>query len=198
LLEHFSALGGQLGQLVNGLDQSASGLHKVADGLGTAETYLADLSSAPEKDMAGWHMPKAARESKEFAQAKDAYMSKDRRIVTFDVILDENPYSISALGRVDDIHAAAERAVKGTKWEDATIAVGGVTSTYADLQAISNADYKRTAVLILIGIAIVLAALLRSLIMPLYLILSLVLTYYTSMAVTELIFVNGLGYAGLN
>ncbi|AMQ21401.1 MMPL family transporter [Geobacillus sp. JS12] len=198
LLEHFSALGGQLGQLVNGLDQSASGLHKVADGLGTAETYLADLSSAPEKDMAGWHMPKEARESQDFAQAKDAYMSKDRRIVTFDVILKENPYSTSALGRMDDIRAAAERAVKGTKWEDATIAVGGVTSTYADLQAISNADYKRTAVLMLIGIAIVLAVLLRSLIMPLYLILSLVLTYYTSMAVTELIFVNGLGYAGLN
>ncbi|KYD23322.1 hypothetical protein B4109_2290 [Geobacillus stearothermophilus] len=110
----------------------------------------------------------------------------------------ENPYSTSALSRVDDIHTAAERAVKGTKWEDATIAVGGVTSMYADLQAISNAGYKRTAVLMLIGIAIVLAALLRSLIMPLYLILSLVLTYYTSMAVTELIFVNGLGYAGLN
>jgi putative drug exporter of the RND superfamily len=36
------------------------------------------------------------------------------------------------------------------------------------------------------------------LIMPMYLILSLILTYYTSMAVTELIFVNGLGYAGLN
>ncbi|AMX82675.1 hypothetical protein GS3922_02715 [Geobacillus subterraneus] len=198
LLEHFSALGGQLGQLVNGLDQSASGLRQVASGLGTAEVYLADLSSAPAKEMAGWHMPKAARESKEFAQAKDAYMSKDRRIVTFDVILDENPYSISALGRIDDIRAAAERAVKGTKWEGATIAVGGVTSVYADLRAISNADYRHTAVLMLIGIAIVLAVLLRSLIMPLYLMLSLVLTYYTSMAVTELIFVNGLGYAGLN
>ncbi|WP_445612842.1 MMPL family transporter [Geobacillus sp. YF-1] len=198
LLEHFSALGGQLGQLVNGLDQSASGLQKVASGLGTAETYLADLSSAPAKDMAGWHVPKAALESKEFAQAKDAYMSKDRRIVTFDVIFKENPYSISALGRIDDIRAAAERAVKEAKLEGVSIAVGGVTSTYADLRAISNADYRHTAVLMLAGIAIVLAALLRSLIMPLYLILSLVLTYYTSMAVTELIFVNGLGYAGLN
>ncbi|NNU85932.1 MMPL family transporter [Geobacillus sp. MR] len=198
LLEHFSALGGQLGQLVNGLDQSASGLRQVADGLGTAETYLADLSSAPVKEMAGWHMPKEALESKDFAQAKDAYMSKDGRIVTFDVILDENPYSISALGRIDDIRAAAERAVKGTKWEGVTIAIGGVTSTYADLRAISNADYQRTAVLMIIGIAIVLAVLLRSLIMPLYLMLSLVLTYFTSMAVTELIFVNGLGYAGLN
>ncbi|MCG6171589.1 MMPL family transporter, partial [Anoxybacillus sp. LAT_11] len=85
-----------------------------------------------------------------------------RRIVTFDVILNENPYSTSALGRIDDIRAAVKRVVKGTKWKDATIAVGGVTSTYADLQAISNADYKRTAVLMLIGIAIVLAVLLRS------------------------------------
>jgi putative drug exporter of the RND superfamily len=49
----------------------------------------------------------------------------------------------------------------------------------------------------IIGILIVLIILLRSIFMPLYLIGSLVLTYFTSMAFTEFIFVNILGHDGI-
>lgn len=198
LLQGFSQLDGQMNQLITGLDQSADGLRKVSKGLSSAQSYLSELSASPNEEMTGWYLPKQVLESKEFAKAQDAYMSKDKKIVTFDVIFDENPYSTSALNKIDDIKQAVARAVKDTKLENAKVAVGGVTSIYADLHAISSTDYSRTVVLMLAGIALILMILLRSLIMPMYLILSLVLTYYTSMAVTELIFVNGLGYAGLN
>lgn len=198
LLQGFSQLDGQMNQLITGLDQSANGLRQVSKGLGSAESYLSELSSSPNEEMAGWYLPKQVLESKEFAQAQDAYMSKDRKVVTFDVIFDENPYSTSALNKIDDIKQAVARAVKDTKLENAKVAVGGVTSIYSDLHTISSNDYSRTVVLMLAGIALILIILLRSLIMPMYLILSLILTYYTSMAVTELIFVHGLGYAGLN
>jgi putative drug exporter of the RND superfamily len=198
LLQGFSQLDGQMNQLITGLGQSADGLRKVSKGLGSAESYLSELSSSPNKEMAGWYLPKQVLESKEFAKAQEAYMSKDKKVVTFDVIFDENPYSTSALNKIDDIKQAVARAVKDTKLENAKVAVGGVTSIYSDLQTISSNDYSRTVVLMLAGIALILAILLRSFIMPIYLILSLILTYYTSMAVTELIFVNGLGYAGLN
>jgi len=45
---------------------------------------------------------------------------------------------------------------------------------------------------------IVLAIMFRSLIMPLFMIGSLLLTYYTSVSIAELIFVNGLGYDGIS
>ncbi|MBY6268854.1 MMPL family transporter [Parageobacillus thermoglucosidasius] len=198
LLQGFSQLDGQMNQLITGLDQSAAGLREVSKGLGTAQSYLSELSASPNEEMTGWYLPKQVLESKEFAKAQDAFMSRDKKIVTFDVIFDENPYSTSALNKIDDIKQAVARAVKDTKLENAKVAVGGVTSIYSDLHAISAADYSRTVVLMLAGITLILMILLRSLIMPMYLILSLILTYYTSMAVTELVFVNGLGYAGLN
>ncbi|ALF11753.1 MMPL family transporter [Parageobacillus thermoglucosidasius] len=198
LLQGFSQLDGQMNQLITGLDQSAAGLREVSKGLGTAQSYLSELSASPNEEMTGWYLPKQVLESKEFAKAQDAFMSQDKKIVTFDVIFDENPYSTSALNKIDDIKQAVARAVKDTKLENAKVAVGGVTSIYSDLHAISSADYSRTVVLMLAGITLILMILLRSLIMPMYLILSLILTYYTSMAVTELVFVNGLGYAGLN
>lgn len=50
----------------------------------------------------------------------------------------------------------------------------------------------------LLGISIILVFLFRSIIMPIYLIGSLILTYYTSMAMNEAIFVNLLGYSGIS
>ncbi|QPA30308.1 MMPL family transporter [Thermaerobacillus caldiproteolyticus] len=198
LLNGFSQLDGQMNQLITGLDKSADGLRQVANGLGSAENYLSELSSSPDEEMTGWYMPKQVLDSKEFAQAKEVYMSKDGKVVTFDVVFKKNPYSTAAMNQIDDIKQAIERAVKETKLENAKVAVGGVTSIYSDLHAISAKDYSRTVVLMLIGIALILIALLRSFVMPIYLILSLILTYYTSMAVTELIFVQWLGYDGIN
>jgi putative drug exporter of the RND superfamily len=62
----------------------------------------------------------------------------------------------------------------------------------------SDQDYSRTVVLMLLGISIILVFLFRSIIMPIYLIGSLILTYYTSMAMNEAIFVNLLGYSGIS
>ncbi|MDR9792191.1 MMPL family transporter [Aeribacillus pallidus] len=197
LLQGFSQLDGQMNQLISGLDKSVDGLKQVADGLGSAENYLSGLSSS-NQEMAGWYMPKEVLESKEFADAKEAYISNDGKVTTIDVVFEKNPYSTSAMDQLTEVKQAVEFAVKDTKLENAKIAYDGVTSIYSDLNEISANDYSRTVVLMLIGIALILIALLRSFVMPIYLILSLILTYYTSMAVSEAIFVRLLGYDGLN
>jgi RND superfamily putative drug exporter len=99
---------------------------------------------------------------------------------------------------MDEVKAAVDRAVKDTKLENAEVAVGGITSANADLDTMSGQDYTRTVILMLVGISIVLIFLFRSIIMPVYLIGSLILTYYTSMAINEMIFVNILGYTGIS
>jgi RND superfamily putative drug exporter len=198
LLQGFSELDGQMGQLINGLDKSVDGLKQVENGLGSAETYLAELSSPPDEELAGWHMPKQVLESQEFARAKEAYMSEDGKVVTFDVVFKTNPYSTSTMSQMNELKEAIARAVKDTKLENAKVGVGGVTSIYSDLNDVSEKDYSRTVMLMFAGITLILIVLLRSFVMPLYLMLSLVLTYYTSMAVTELIFVNALAYDGIN
>jgi RND superfamily putative drug exporter len=62
----------------------------------------------------------------------------------------------------------------------------------------SNSDYNRTVMFMIAGITMILIILLRSLIMPIYLIASLLLTYYSSVSITEFIFVNILGHSGIS
>lgn len=196
LLNGFSNLDSQMGQLTDGLNQSADGLNEVSKGLTSAEEYLAGLASTSE--LSGFYIPNEVLKSKEFSEALDAYMSKDHKVMTMDVIFAQNPYSNEALNNIDEIKEAVQRATKGTKLENATVAIGGVTSTYADLNTISKDDYTRTVVLMLVGISIILVFLFRSLIMPIYLIGSLILTYYTAISISEVIFVNILDYSGIS
>ncbi|WP_282141275.1 MMPL family transporter [Cytobacillus oceanisediminis] len=196
LLAGFSGLGGQISQLTDGLGQSADGLEQVSEGLGSAQDYLAGLSNSENMD--GFYLPPEVLEDEEFAQVFDVYLSEDRKVMTMDVVLEANPYSNEAINQVDEIKEAVERATKGTKLENAVVAVGGITSTNADLSTMSDQDYSRTVVLMLLGISIILVFLFRSIIMPIYLIGSLILTYYTSMAMNEAIFVNLLGYSGIS
>ncbi|MGN7401209.1 MMPL family transporter [Cytobacillus praedii] len=196
LLAGFGDLGGQIGQLTDGLGQSAEGLNKVSEGLESAQDYLAGLSKSENMD--GFYLPSEVLESEDFVQVFDTYMSKDRKVMTVDVIFKANPYSNKAINQVDEIKDAVERATKDTKLENAVVAVGGITSTNADLSKMSDQDYSRTVVLMLVGISIILVFLFRSIIMPVYIIGSLILTYFTSMAINEAIFVNMLGYSGIS
>jgi RND superfamily putative drug exporter len=196
LLDGFGDLDGQMNQLTDGLGQSVDGLNQVSDGLGSAQDYLADLSKTPESS--GFYLPEDVLASEEFEQALDTYLSNDRKVMTLDVIFGANPYSNEAINQIDEINAAIERATKDTKLENAKVAIGGITSINADLNTMSNNDYTRTVILMLVGISIILVFLFRSIIMPLYLIGSLILTYYTALGINEVIFVNILGYTGIS
>ena len=197
LLDGFSDLGGQMGQLTDGLNQSATGLDEVHTGLNSARDYLSGLSQA-DQSLTGLYIPDELLKSKEFERVLDTYLSENRKVMTIDVIFKDNPYSNKAMIQLDEIKQTVKKATKETKLENATIAVGGITSTNADLSAMSKADYSRTVVLMLVGIALILTSMLRSFVMPIYLIASLIITYYTSMAITEVIYVNILGYAGIS
>lgn len=196
LLDGFGDLDGQMNQLTDGLGQSVDGLNQVSDGLGSAQQYLTDLSKTD--DSSGFYLPEEVLASDEFKESLDTYLSADRKVMTIDVIFKANPYSNEAINQVDELNAAIERVTKDTKLENAKVAIGGITSTNADLSTMSNNDYTRTVVLMLVGIAFILVFLFRSIIMPLYLIASLILTYYTAMGINEVIFVNILGYSGIS
>jgi RND superfamily putative drug exporter len=195
VLTGFQDLGGQITQLSDGLTQSSDGLNQVSGGLVSAQDYLAGVNKQQQN---GFYIPQDVLDSKDFEQALDAYMSKDRKVMTMDVIFNKNPYSNEAINRIPEIKKAVERVFKDTKLENAQVAIGGVSSMHKDLDTISQADYSRTVILMLTGISIILIILFRSLIMPIYLIGSLILTYYTAMAISEKIFVNFLGYTGIS
>ncbi|WP_141500587.1 MMPL family transporter [Paenibacillus luteus] len=194
----FASLNDQLGELTSGLDQSVDGLTQVTDGLNSAGGYLNGLAGSPNKQMTGWYIPEEAIANEEFQTALNVYMSEDRQTAKFEVIFGSNPYSQETMAQIDGLEAAVNRAIQSTDYSGAQVAIGGVTSMNNDLSNISKADYSRTVVLMLIGISIILIILFRSIVMPLYMIASLLLTYYSSLAIAEVIFVRLLGQSGIS
>ncbi|GAA0595723.1 MMPL family transporter [Virgibacillus siamensis] len=192
----FSDMQQQLKTLSNGLNDSSNGLKKINNGLKDVQRYLGDFETNKTNNTVV--IPKQALENEDFIEGTKPYLSEDKTIVKFDVVLESNPYSTKAMHMVDKIENTFNDNKQGTVFTDSNPKIGGVSSTNNDLQNISDADYTRTAILMIAGIFIILIILLRSLIMPIYLIGSLILTYFTSMAFAELIFVNIFDYAGLS
>lgn len=194
----FGQMGSQLDELSDGLSESSKGLGKIEDGFGEAKDHLNHIAKDTNLQESGIYIPDQLLEDKKFQQVYDIYMSPDGKMTTMDVVLDSNPYSKQSMDMISTIEGAIKNATKNTKLEQADVGIGGVTSMNRDLESMSNSDYTKTVTFMMIGIVLILIILLRSLVMPVYIIASLLLTYYSSIALTEVIFVNILGYPGIN
>ncbi|MED1066902.1 MMPL family transporter [Bacillus paralicheniformis] len=196
--EKVGEFAGQLDQLTKGLNSSVDGLEKISSGLMGAGDYLDQLKNASDQEMSGWFVPKEVLKNKQFQQVFNSYMSDDRHITTIDVILEGNPYGNGAIANVKDIEASVKRALPDTHLNDASFGVGGVSSINADLKQLSDQDFSNTVIYMMIGIFLILVLLFRSIVMPVYLVGSLILTYFASIGITEFIFTAFFGYPGLN
>nr|WP_282434423.1 MMPL family transporter [Desulfosporosinus orientis] len=76
--------------------------------------------------------------------------------------------------------------MSGTTLANSQYAIGGETSTTNDLHGIAVSDMKTTQIIVLIGIFTVLALIIKSFWIPLYIIGSLLLSFYTSITLTSL------------
>ncbi|MCY7795622.1 MMPL family transporter [Bacillus spizizenii] len=187
-----------LQQLAGGVKSANDGLTKISDGITASSDMLEDMSKSSTVRDTGIFIPDQVMKDKDFKKSIDQYSFADGKGVQLSVVLDSNPYSEQAITTINQIKKAVANEVDGTPLEDAQIVYSGVTSVNADLKELSTTDFSRTMVIMIIGLFIVLTILFRSMIMPIYMIASLLLTYYTSISITELIFVNGLGNAGVS
>lgn len=191
-------LGAGLSQLATGVGEANAGLSQIEAGLGEAVSFLSALSEADSLRDTGVYLPEGTLTSDTFAPAIDRYVFDDGTATQLEVVLDMDPYSPEAIDTVEAVKATMDRVVTDTPFEAATIGYAGISSINSDLNTTSTNDFNRTVVIMLVTLFVVMAMLFRSMIMPLYMIGSLLLTYYTSAAITELIFVEGLGYDGIS
>ncbi|WP_214844511.1 MMPL family transporter [Exiguobacterium sp. s150] len=191
-------LGVGLSQLATGVGEANAGLSQIEAGLGEAVSFLSALSEADSLRDTGVYLPEGTLTSDTFAPAIDRYVFDDGTATQLEVVLDMDPYSPEAIDTVETVKETMDRLVIDTPFEAATIGYAGISSINSDLNTTSTNDFNRTVAIMLVTLFVVMAMLFRSMIMPLYMIGSLLLTYYTSAAITELIFVEGLGYDGIS
>ncbi|TWT24724.1 MMPL family transporter [Planomicrobium sp. CPCC 101110] len=191
-------LGTGLSQLADGVGASNEGIIQIQDGLTQATDIMQEMSGSQAASDTGLFIPDGTLEDEEFAQVLDRYAFADGTGMKLEVVLAEDPYSPESIDITAEVKEAVDRTIMDTPLEDAQIAYSGISSINNDLQEVSSSDFTKTVTIMLASLFIVLAILFRSLIMPLYMIGSLLLTYYTSISIAELIFVNGLGYDGIS
>jgi RND superfamily putative drug exporter len=129
-------------------------------------------------------------------RASGSFVSLDGHTISFTAGLAAgNPTTTAAAQAVPAIRAAAARAAR-TAGAFAYGVTGQAAFTY-DVAQLSDSDLRTVIPLAVAVIAVLLALVMRSLIAPLYLIVSVVLSYFSALGLTVLVFIKIAGQPGM-
>ena len=183
------------GQLTPGLAQAAQAAGQLGSGVHVAQVNLAGMAAGAQSS--GFYVPASAMGDRSLAQAMQSYISPDGHVAMFTVDLAADPYSSQAIERVPVLVSAAQHALRTSPVRKGTFYAGGQSGLQASLSQLSSHDFNQTAILVLGAIFLLLVILLRSLIMPAFIIASLYATYEAAMGLGQLIFVDVLHHTGV-
>jgi putative drug exporter of the RND superfamily len=172
-----------------------------ANGTALTATQYAALYAAygPPRALtaaASARVPPAQRADYQAYRASGSYVSADGYTISFATSLAAgSPSTTAAEEAVPAIRADAARAAQAAK-ASAYGVTGQATFTY-DVAQLSDSDLRTVIPIAVAVIAVLLALVMRSLVAPLYLIASVVLSYFSALGLTVLVFVKIAGQPGL-
>jgi putative drug exporter of the RND superfamily len=129
-------------------------------------------------------------------RATAAYISEDGRTAQFQATLTAGAQSsTSALQATPHVRGVVSEAAARSGAVDSGLA--GQAAALYDISSISNSDLLRIVPVAILAIAVLLALVLRSVIAPLYLIVSVALSYLAALGVSTIVFIYIGGEGGL-
>ncbi|VEG46564.1 transport protein [Mycolicibacterium flavescens] len=182
-------LAGGSQQVADGVDELVKQVKLVATGLDQASAFLMTMRhDAADSSMAGFNIPPQVLDSVEFRKAAEAFVSPDGRSVRYLVQTKLNPFSSEAMDQVKTINDIARGAQPNTALADASISMGGFPTALRDTRDYYQNDIRFIIVMALIVVMLTLIVLLRSIVAPLYLVASVVVSYFAAIGLGVLTF----------
>ncbi len=129
--------------------------------------------------------------------AIDAFVARDRSATRFYVTNANDPYSGGAFGIVRDAQAVLAGGAPSFG-PAATATLGGPTAQFADVQDTLSTDFNRVGIITVIGILVVLVLLLRSIVAPLYLVATVLVSYASAVGLSAFLFQDLMGHPGIS
>jgi RND superfamily putative drug exporter len=126
------------------------------------------------------------------------FISEDERAARLYVVISAYPQSDAALSTVTEAREAIKDSTQGTALEGAEVVIGGTSAELTDVRQILDEDFNRVLIVVIVAILIVLIILLRSLVAPLYLLATVLLSYGTTLGIVSWIFQGLLGQDGIS
>ncbi len=165
--------------LAGEMDAALDSLRADLDAFHAALMGLADGFAARAD---GFFIPEAlaAQAGEDLTPLLDTYSTADGRAARLQVVLADDPFSREAMNTVETLREEVRHASAGY--------VSGSTATNLDLREVMDRDFVRIVALVIGGIFIVLILLLRSLVAPIYMMLTILLSYGATMGLARLVF----------
>lgn len=193
----------QIAQIQQDADQLADGSQKLADGvqtlvdqtkkMGSGMDQAADLLLSMKQDaagpsMAGMYIPQQVLNSDDFRNAARVFISPDGHSARYLVESKYDPFSTAAMDQVQTILNTARSAQPNTALADATISMVGTTPKYSTIRSYYNSDLRLIIVLTLAVVFLILVALLRTIVAPLYLIATVIISFLSALGLGVAVF----------
>jgi RND superfamily putative drug exporter len=181
-------------QVAGGVDQLVGQVKLMGAGLDEAAAFLLAMrNDAADPSMAGFNIPAQILQLDDFKKAAKIFISPDGHSARYLVQTTLNPFSAEAMDQVDEISDTARSAQPNTQLADATISMGGFPTALRDTRDYYGHDIRFIIVVTLVVVLLILMALLRAIVAPLYLVGSVVISYFAALGISVLTFQYLLG-----
>jgi len=177
-----NALADGSAQLAQGVQLLVDQTKKMGGGLNQAAGLLLSIKhDASSPSMAGMYVPPQVLTTNDFKNAAKVFISPDGHSARYMVETKFDPFSTDAMDQVQTILDTARGAQPNTTLSDATISMVGTTPMYSAIRSYYDHDLRLIIVLTLVVVFLILVALLRAIVAPLYLIASVVVSYMSAL-----------------
>lgn len=185
-------------RMIEGLDQIVPGLQRLRVGLAEGASRvrsagIGDILTAGNLGLTPTLVESIPGLRKQLA----FFISSDERQTRLLVTLDREPYAAESLDAVTLMRQQGNFALNGTALEDAELLATGSAAFFDDIRTLSAQDLKTIIIAVLIGIFVVLALLLRSVVAPAYLIFTVLLSLLATLGLTTFVFQIVAGQPGV-
>ncbi|MDT5017181.1 MAG: putative drug exporter of the superfamily, partial [Mycobacterium sp.] len=176
-------------QVAGGVDDLVGQVKLMGAGLDEAAAFLLAMrSDAADPSMAGFNLPAQVLQLEDFKKAAKVFISPDGHSARYLVQTTLNPFSVEAMNQVNEISDTARSAQPNTQLADATISMGGYPAALRDTRDYYEHDIRFIIVMTLVVVLLILMALLRAIVAPLYLVGSVVISYFAALGISVLTF----------
>ncbi|CAN7472946.1 RND family transporter [Mycolicibacterium frederiksbergense] len=189
LLTGVNTLADSSAALAQGVQLLVDQTRQMGGGLSQASDFLLAMKrDAADPSMSGFYIPPQILTRPEFEKAAGLFISPDGHTARYMVQTAHDPFGAPAMDQVDDIIEAARSAMPNTALEDADIAMVGTSVYQSEIRDYYNGDIRYIVLVTLIVVFLILALLLRAIVAPIYLVLSVVLSYMSALGIAVVFF----------
>jgi RND superfamily putative drug exporter len=176
-------------RLADGVQLLVNETKRMGGGLSDAAAFLQAMQhDATTPSMAGFYIPSEILMLDEFKRAAQIFISPDGHAARYLVQTKLNPFSTEAMDQINSIIDTAHGAQPNTALADASISMSGYTVTLRDTRDYYNSDIQFIIYVTIIVVLLILIALLRAIVAPLYLIGSVIVSYLSAIGIGVIIF----------